>query len=153
MQANGVEQPVPTQRGLRYFARQLWQLFRQSFNHSRLLPVAPAEAPVAVGYEPLRRVRVTDGVGRTLFEEYAAHRDTEQGHEETGWVLLGLRERDEAVALATLPAGTQRDSGVAHVRFNSMGQAVGSRIVRQHDRRLSILGFAHTQPCSLPHPS
>jgi len=98
-------------------------------------------------------VRLTDGVGRTLFEEYAAHRGTEQGHEETGWVLLGLRERDEAVALATLPAGTHSDTGVAHVRFNSLGQAVGSRIVRQHDRRLTILGVVHTHPGSLRHPS
>jgi hypothetical protein len=96
---------------------------------------------------------LTDGVSRTLFEEYASHRASDQGDEETGWVLLGLRESNEAVALATLPAGTQRDSGVAHVRFNSLGQAVGSRIVRQHDRRLTILGVVHTHPGSLRHPS
>lgn len=103
--------------------------------------------------EPLRRVLLTDGVGRTLFEEYAAHRAAERGDEETGWVLLGLRERDEAVALATLPAGTRRDAGVAHVRFNSNAQALASRIVRQADRRLTILGVVHTHPGSLRHPS
>jgi proteasome lid subunit RPN8/RPN11 len=104
-------------------------------------------------HEPLRRILLTDGVGRTLFEEYAAHRAEERGDEETGWLLMGLRERDHAVALATLPAGTQRDAGVAHVLFNSNGQALASRIVRQADRRLTILGVVHTHPGSLRHPS
>jgi hypothetical protein len=155
MHANGVEQPVPARHGLGHFARRLWQLVRQSFNHSRLAALVPKQPPPTTGgeYEPLNRVRLTDGVSRTLFEEYAAHRATEQGQEETGWLLLGLRDRSEAVALATLPAGTERDSGVAHVRFNSLGQAIGSRIVRQHDRRLTILGVVHTHPGSLRHPS
>src|SRR5207248_9734867 len=73
--------------------------------------------------------------------------------EETGWVLLGLRERDEAVALATLPAGSGCDASVAHVQFNSSAQAVASRIVRQLDRRLRIVGVVHTHPGSLRHPS
>jgi proteasome lid subunit RPN8/RPN11 len=92
-------------------------------------------------------------VGRTLFEEYARHRGEARGEEETGWVLLGLREANEAVALATLPAGAEREASVAHVRFNSAGQALGSRIVRQSDRRLTILGVVHTHPGSLRHPS
>jgi proteasome lid subunit RPN8/RPN11 len=104
-------------------------------------------------YEPLRRVQLTDGVGRTLFEEYAAHRQTPRGEEETGWVLLGLREFSEAVVLATLPAGARRSAGVAHVQFNSSAQVLGSRIVRQDDRRLTILGVVHTHPGSLRHPS
>jgi proteasome lid subunit RPN8/RPN11 len=106
-----------------------------------------------VNYGPLQRVLVTDGVGRTLFEEYTAHRGEARGKEETGWVLLGLREADEAIALATLPAGTEREASIAHVRFNSTGQALGSRIVRQNDKRLTILGVVHTHPGSLRHPS
>jgi hypothetical protein len=106
-------------------------------------------APVA----PLQRVLLTDGVGRTLFEGYARHRDEERGEEETGWLLLGLRDRTEAVALATLPAGTQSDAGVSHILFNRTAQAVGSRIVRQVDRRLVPLGVVHTHPGSLRHPS
>ena len=31
-------------------------------------------SPTTVNYQPLERVLLTDGVGRTLFEEYAAHR-------------------------------------------------------------------------------
>jgi len=104
-------------------------------------------------YLPLERIMVTDGVARTLFEEYAAHWDEARGDEETGWVLLGLRDTREAVVLATLPAGAQRDASVAHVQFNSNGQALGSRIVRQMDRRLAILGVVHTHPGSLRHPS
>jgi hypothetical protein len=104
-------------------------------------------------YEPLQRVVLTDGVGRTLFEEYAAHRASARGDEETGWVLLGLREATQAVVLATLPAGTARNAGVSHVQFNSGGQALGSRIVRQTDRRLTTLGVVHTHPGSLRHPS
>jgi len=96
---------------------------------------------------------LTDDVSRTLFEEYASHRESPRGEEETGWILLGLREADEAVALATLPAGTARDAGVAHVRFNALAQGLGSRIVRQYDRRITILGVVHTHPGSLRHPS
>jgi proteasome lid subunit RPN8/RPN11 len=98
-------------------------------------------------------VVLTDEVSRTLFEEYAAHRESTRGDEETGWVLLGLREVDEVVVLATLPAGAGRNAGVAHVRFNCSGQALASRIVRQRDRRLTMLGVVHTHPGSLRHPS
>ncbi|HXG10181.1 MAG TPA: Mov34/MPN/PAD-1 family protein [Gemmataceae bacterium] len=114
----------------------------------RLVPAGPAAR-----YQPLQRVLLTDGVGRTLFEEYAAHRAQARGEEETGWVLMGLREVNEAIVLATLPAGAERDASVAHVRFNSRAQEVGSRIVRQSDRRLTILGVVHTHPGSLRHPS
>jgi hypothetical protein len=104
-------------------------------------------------YGPLRRVLLTDEVSRTLFEEYRDHRCGDRGDEEIGWVLLGLREADEAVVLATLPAGVGRDAGQSHVRFNSSAQALGSRIVRQADRRLTMLGVLHTHPGSLRHPS
>jgi len=113
-----------------------------------------AAAPAAPGkYQALQRVILTDEVARTLFEEYAAHREGTRGEEETGWMLLGLRERSEAVVLATLPAGADCNAGVAHVRFNSNAQALGSRIVRQADRRLTTLGLVHTHPGSLRHPS
>lgn len=112
----------------------------------------PGPAPLA-DCRPLQRLLLTDGVCRTLFDEFAQHRAGDRGEEETGWLLLGLRQNDEAVALATLPAGTERDAGVAHVRFHAAGQALGSRIVRQNDRRLSILGVVHTHPGSLRHPS
>jgi hypothetical protein len=111
------------------------------------------EPPRPQEYQALERVVLTDGVGRTLFEEYAAHRAEVRGEEETGWVLLGYREPTEAVVLATLPAGAERDAGVAHVQFNSGGQELGARIVRQADRRLTMLGVAHTHPGSLRHPS
>jgi proteasome lid subunit RPN8/RPN11 len=104
-------------------------------------------------YQPLERVILADGVGHTLFEEYAAHRKEARGDEETGWLLLGLREENSAVVLATLPAGMLRDASVSHVLFNSMAQAIGSRIVRQRDRRLVMLGVVHTHPGSLRHPS
>jgi proteasome lid subunit RPN8/RPN11 len=107
----------------------------------------------ATRYQPLKRVVLTDGVGRTLFEEYAAHQAGTRGNEETGWVVLGLRQEDEATLLATLPAGTLCDASVGHVQFNSSGQALASRIVRQIDRRLTILGVVHTHPGSLRHPS
>jgi hypothetical protein len=115
--------------------------------------VRQTTAAGSLKYEPLQRVLITDGVGRTLFQEYASHRGEARGDEETGWILLGLREADEAVALATLPAGTQREASVAHIRFNSIAQALGSRIVRQCDRRLTMLGVVHTHPGSLRHPS
>lgn len=117
------------------------------------LPEVRPPSPAAKVYGPLRRVVLTDEVSRTLFEEYIAHRKSARGEEETGWLLLGLREENKAVVLATLPAGTQCDAGVSHVQFNSGGQALGSRIVRQTDRRLTMLGVVHTHPGSLRHPS
>ncbi len=110
-------------------------------------------------YQVLTRVVLTDGVARTLFEEFAAHQEEERGTlgthatTETGWLLLGLREAEQAVVLATLPAGTECDASASHVLFNSTAQALGSRIVRQQDRRLAIVGVVHTHPGSLRHPS
>lgn len=136
-------------------ARQLvdemsWTLFRRRSPAPSPRPATPSGP---IHYQPLQRLLLTDGVGRTLFEEFAAHRADTKGEEETGWVLLGFRSASEAVALATLPAGAKSDASIAHVRFNSMGQALGSRIVRQNDRRLTILGVVHTHPGSLRHPS
>jgi proteasome lid subunit RPN8/RPN11 len=135
-------------------ATRLLDDLQRSWHRSRPSP-APASpaASSPVPYGPLERVLLTDGVGRTLFEEFANHRAQARGEEETGWVLLGLRDRTEAVVLATLPAGTQCDASVAHVRFNSNAQALASRIIRQTDRRLTILGVVHTHPGSLRHPS
>lgn len=104
-------------------------------------------------YHPLERVVLTDGVARSLFDDYARHRAADRGDEETGWALLGLREARQAVALATLPAGELREAGVAHVQFNAAAQAVGCRIVRGRDRRLVPLGIVHTHPGSLRRPS
>lgn len=109
--------------------------------------------PATASYKRLTRVLVTDAVCRTMFDEFAVHRAGDRGDEEIGWVLLGVREETEAIALATLPAGVQRSAGVAHVRFNSEAQGLASRIVRQADKRLMMLGVVHTHPGSLRHPS
>jgi hypothetical protein len=101
----------------------------------------------------LRRLILTDDVSRALFAEFGEHRRGERGDEETGWVLLGVRGVDEAVALATLPAGAQRDAGGSHVRFNPTAQAFASRVVRQGNKQLTTLGVVHTHPGSLRHPS
>jgi len=119
----------------------------------RALPAVRSGPSPATSYRSLERVVLTDEVARTLFEEYTEHRDSSRGQEETGWVLLGLRHPDEALVLATLPAGAECSAGVAHVRFNTDAQALGSRIVRQIDRRLTILGVVHTHPGTLRHPS
>jgi hypothetical protein len=135
-------------------ARQLllelnWTLFR------RQSPTEPALAVAATGpvrYQPLQRLLLTDGVSRTLFEGYAAHRSAAHD-EETGWVLMGLRFEMQAVALATLPAGANSDASAAHVLFNSTPQALAGCILRQTDKRLTMLGVVHTHPGSLRHPS
>ena len=88
-----------------------------------------------------------------MFEEFGEHRRSQRGDEEIGWVLLGVREETDALVLATLPAGAYRNASVAHVRFNSDGQALASRIVRQWDKRLAMIGVVHTHPGSLRHPS
>ncbi len=96
---------------------------------------------------------LADTVSRTLFAEYTAHRQSDRGREETGWILLGIRRADEALVLATLPAGAGREAGEAHVWFNSAAQTFGSHVVRQGRRQLHPLGVVHTHPGSLRHPS
>jgi hypothetical protein len=141
-------------KGLMSAASRLFSEVQQSFLPSSSRPQSAVRNAVSgVRYAPLQRMVLTDGVGRTLFEGYADHRAGARGEDETGWVLLGLREANEAVVLATLPAGTQSEASVAHVRFNSNAQALASRIVRQSDRRLTPLGVVHTHPGSLRHPS
>src|SRR5207248_1183430 len=75
-------------------------------------PVAP---PAPIDYRAIERIVLTDDVSRTLFEDYAEHRAGKRGDEEMGWVLLGLRQSDQAIALAALPASSDRDAGEAHV--------------------------------------
>jgi hypothetical protein len=134
-------------------ARRLWSEVSRSANRGQRRPPDRQLEPAPPVLGPLRRVLLTDGVSRTLFEEYAAHRASGQGHLETGWMLLGRRYGDEAVALASLPTGADSDAGVAHIGFSKASQVLGSRIVRQIDRRLTILGVVHTHPGSLRHPS
>lgn len=151
MEVNGTRQTVS---GWRQFAWRFWELLRDTFCRRRVTEIRASEPKLdGARHLPLRKLRLTDGVSRTLFEEYRQHRSGAQGDDETGWLLLGLRQGEEALALATLPAGMQSDAGMAHVLFNSLAQGVGSRIVRQHDRRLKILGVVHTHPGSLRHPS
>jgi hypothetical protein len=142
-------------QGLSQLAHRLLGALPQRF-------VAPAALPPPdldeAGQEPLhfdrlRRVALTDGVGRTLFEDFASHCASERGHEETGWILLGERRESESIVLATLPAGAHRDAGAAHVRFDSAAQMVGSRLLRRFDRKLCVLGVVHTHPGSMRHPS
>jgi proteasome lid subunit RPN8/RPN11 len=127
-------------------------LLRERLPSAEILE-APSVPRRPRSYQRLERVVLTDAVGRTLFDEYAAHRQSARGDDETGWVLLGVREENEALVLATLPAGAASSAGVAHIRFNSYAQALASRIVRQWDQRLSIIGVVHTHPGSLRHPS
>jgi proteasome lid subunit RPN8/RPN11 len=140
--------------GLVSKASRLLNRLQRSLWHTRLPEVAPE--PLAApprAYRRLDRVVLTDEVSRTLFSEFQNHRRTARGDEEIGWVLLGVREARHALVLATLPAGAQRSAGVAHVQFNSSAQALASRIVRQSDKRLAMLGVVHTHPGSLRHPS
>jgi hypothetical protein len=116
-------------------------------------PTQGEARPAPLQLERIKRLVLTDEVSRTLFEEYVSHRAGDRGNEETGWVLLGLRKADEAVVLATLPAAADRDAGEAHVWITGPAHVLASRIVRQEDRRLAMLGVVHTHPGSLRHPS
>src|SRR5438270_3990767 len=140
--------------GLVSTASRLLGSLQRSLFRERVPVLEPeAPAPALAPYRRLERVVLTDEVSRTLFGEFAAHRKTSRGNEEIGWVLLGVREAREALVLATLPAGAQRSAGVAHVHSNSTAQALSSRIGRQADKRLTLIGVVHTHPGSLRHPS
>ena len=73
-------------------------------------------------YQRLERVRVTDQVCRTMFEEFAAHRRSQRGDEEIGTVVkrdlrrVGHRGSDVlGIGGQVLPVrGSDRDAVVAH---------------------------------------
>jgi len=121
--------------------------------HDRKAPSTLVVAEPTPPLEPLRRIVLADEVSRTLFAEFAQHRQGDRGKEEIGWDLLGLRRGSEAVVLATLPAGTKRDAGSCHVLFDAETQGFASRVVRQGHRQLTMLGVVHTHPGSMRHPS
>lgn len=131
-----------------------WRDFRKT---DLPLPRLPAPARAASLPPPLprrlERVVLSEGVAGTLFADYAAHRVSPRGQEEIGWLLMGVQRDNEAVALAALPAGARRDASSVHVRFNADAQALASRILRQHDRRLQIVGIVHTHPGEMTQPS
>jgi proteasome lid subunit RPN8/RPN11 len=101
----------------------------------------------------LESITLTEGVAQTLRDDFDDHRCTERGHEEIGWILLGIREGNDAIALAALPAGANRDASWGHVQFNCDAQTLASRILRQEDKRLQIIGVVHTHPGSMRYPS
>src|SRR4051812_12661218 len=68
---------------------------------------------------PLQRVLLTDGVSKALFEQFSAHRLGPRHGEETGWLLLGVRDGADGHVLAVLPAGARSEAVHSHVRFNT----------------------------------
>ena len=138
-------------QSLKRTADRLLDRVRRSLSRRR--PARKSKRRATVSYAPLRRILLTDGVAHTLFEEYAAHRGEARGEEETGWVLLVSARPTKPSCWRRCRPEPKRDAGVAHVRFNSNAQALASRIVRQTDRRLTIIGVVHTHPGSLRHPS
>ncbi|HZZ81162.1 MAG TPA: Mov34/MPN/PAD-1 family protein [Gemmataceae bacterium] len=118
-----------------------------------LAATTPAVPPAPPMTSRLERIVLTEGVADTLFQDYSDHRRSARGNEEIGWTLLGVRQGDEAIALAAIPAGAARDASTVHVQFNADAQAVASRILRQKDKRLQIVGVVHTHPGNLTHPS
>ena len=140
---------------LREFARRLYRWLEKTIapQPGRIQLAEHASSPPPTDYRQVQRVVLTDEVSRTLFADYAQHRAGKRGNEEIGWVLLGVRLEDEVLALATLPAGTARSASSVHVRFDSDAQGIASRVLRQKDKRLTMVGVVHTHPGSLRHPS
>lgn len=132
--------------------RPLFEDLRRRLVARRPTPIeSPTTGPRV--YRRLERVILTSGVVETLFADFARHRETARGEEEFGWALLGVRDEKEAMVLAALPAGAQRHASLTHIEFDVNVQAAATRILRQSDKRLAMLGVAHTHPGSLRHPS
>jgi len=139
-------------RGLLYRFPTMLKRLRDALTRTPPVPTPTPEAPTTPRNR-LERLRVTDGVMQTLFNEYAEHRQSPRGDEEIGWILLGVWNDGEATALATLPAGAERDASAVHVRFNTDAQALAARILRQKDKRLQMIGVVHTHPGDMSYPS
>lgn len=98
-------------------------------------------------------MKIHSGVLRSMFGDFLAHKETDRGEDETGWLLLGTRKAGAKVIEAALPAGEFRDAGVSHVNMNSTAQAVAMRILKKAHPELDVLGVAHTHPGRLNRPS
>jgi proteasome lid subunit RPN8/RPN11 len=96
---------------------------------------------------------ISSGVGQTLVQGYRNHLNQERGDEETGWLLMGYREKKHAVVVAAVPSGEFREASSTHVKFNSQAQVVAGRLLRQLHDKLEVLGLFHTHPGRLRHPS
>ena len=57
---------------------------------------------------PIKYMLISSGVGHTLVEGYKNHLNQERGDEETGWLLMGYREKKHAVVVAAVPSGEFR---------------------------------------------
>lgn len=102
---------------------------------------------------PIKYMLITSGVGQTLVEGYRNHLNQERGDEETGWLLMGYREKKRAVVVAAVPSGEFREASSTHVKFNSQAQVVAGRLLHQLHDKLEVLGLFHTHPGRLRHPS
>jgi len=84
---------------------------------------------------PIKYMLISSGVGQTLVQGYRNHLNQERGDEETGWLLMGYREKKHAVVVAAVPSGEFREASSTHVKFNSQAQVVAGRLLRQlHDK-------------------
>jgi proteasome lid subunit RPN8/RPN11 len=138
-------------RGLLYKVPYLWKRLRDVLPR-RAQAAAPVETPTPE-LRRLQRVFIAEDVMQMLFEDFAAHRRTARGVEEIGWILLGVWQDGEPTVLAAIPAGADRDASASHVRFNADAQALATRILRQQDKRLTVIGVVHTHPGSMRYPS
>ena len=102
---------------------------------------------------PIKYMLISSGVGQTLVQGYRNHLHQERGDEETGWLLMGYREKKHAVVVAAVPSGEFREASSTHVKFNSQAQVVAGRLLRQLHDKLEVLGLFHTHPGRLRHPS
>ncbi len=102
---------------------------------------------------PIKYMLISSGVGQTLVQGYRNHLNQERGDEETGWLLMGYREKKHAVVVAAVPSGEFREASSTHVKFNSQAQVVAGRLLRQLHDKLEVLGLFHTHPGRLRHPS
>lgn len=102
---------------------------------------------------PITHVLISSGVGNTLVQGYRNHLDQDRGDEETGWLLMGYREKKRAIIMAAVPSGEFREASSTHVKFNSQAQVVAGRLLRQVHQKLEVLGLFHTHPGRLRHPS
>jgi len=102
---------------------------------------------------PIKYMLISSGVGQTLVQGYRNHLNQERGDEETGWLLMGYREKKRAVVVAAVPSGEFREASSTHVKFNSQAQVVAGRLLCQLHEKLEVLGLFHTHPGRLRHPS
>jgi len=96
---------------------------------------------------------IADSCLQTLSADLAKHLASDRAAEETGWLLLGIRDQTSVHVTDLVPAGENRIGTPNSIQFDAASQVAATKAIRDRDSRVEVLGVAHTHPSGRHRPS